>query len=148
MAPTDHRCRRRDKAYVYFGTAAAGSMDWTFWFPAHPAFCGRLIPARLASLRWARAGLPCGDRIPGYKDVNGKPKPVLVFGAGYDPAKDATGVATPDSMGRGLYIVDAETGAPGVECHALGQYSSPTCARMACSTPLPAHGVGARQQRG
>ncbi|MCP3674132.1 MAG: hypothetical protein GY829_06635, partial [Gammaproteobacteria bacterium] len=38
------------------------------------------------------------------------PKPVLVFGAGYDTNKDATGVGTADSMGRGVFIVDALTG--------------------------------------
>jgi type IV pilus assembly protein PilY1 len=35
---------------------------------------------------------------------------VLIFGAGYDTNKDGTGVATADSMGRGIFIVDAETG--------------------------------------
>ncbi len=43
---------------------------------------------------------------------NGKLINVLVFGAGYDPALDEENVATrvADSMGRGVYIVNAETG--------------------------------------
>ncbi|WP_077341237.1 pilus assembly protein [Pseudocolwellia agarivorans] len=41
----------------------------------------------------------------------GKAKPVLIFGAGYSIAKDITGPGTPDSVGRGIYMVDAESGA-------------------------------------
>ncbi|MBQ4857132.1 PilC/PilY family type IV pilus protein [Pseudoalteromonas sp. MMG007] len=36
-------------------------------------------------------------------------KPLLVFGAGYDTNKDAA-VRSEDSIGRGIYIVEAETG--------------------------------------
>ncbi|MFK7975908.1 MAG: pilus assembly protein [Halioglobus sp.] len=51
--------------------------------------------------------------IPGHADNDGKPKPVLVFGAGYDTAKDDhTSLGDDaDSMGRGIFIIDAETGA-------------------------------------
>lgn len=50
--------------------------------------------------------------IPGYNDLNGKPKPVLIFGAGYDPAKDAYSSLGTDNdiVGRGVFIADAETG--------------------------------------
>ena len=41
--------------------------------------------------------------LKGYED-----RPLLVFGAGYDTNKDNS-IST-DSKGRGLYIVDAETG--------------------------------------
>ncbi len=54
--------------------------------------------------------VPVVTRIPGYADSNGVPKPVIIFGAGYDENKDSSGAATADSMGRGLYIVDAATG--------------------------------------
>jgi type IV pilus assembly protein PilY1 len=36
---------------------------------------------------------------------------VLIFGAGYDTNKDGTGLASSDSIGRGIFIVDADTGA-------------------------------------
>ncbi len=40
------------------------------------------------------------------------PKPVVIFGGGFDAAnKDTAGPATPDSMGRAIYVVDADTGA-------------------------------------
>ncbi|MCE9685277.1 rRNA (guanine-N1)-methyltransferase [Shewanella sp. AS16] len=45
---------------------------------------------------------PVITRIPGYT------KPVLIFGGGYDLSYDATPSASPS--GRGVYIVDAETG--------------------------------------
>lgn len=48
--------------------------------------------------------------IPGYKDASGVPKPVLIFGAGYDTGKDESGVGAADQEGRGIYIVDARTG--------------------------------------
>ncbi len=35
---------------------------------------------------------------------------VLIFGAGYDTAQDSDTVRTPDTVGRGIYIVDAITG--------------------------------------
>ena len=53
-------------------------------------------------------------KIPGYSDTSGNPKPVLILGAGYDDSKDTQGVsatADAESMGRGLYILDMETGA-------------------------------------
>tara|TARA_Y100001963_G_scaffold150187_1_gene230916 strand:+ start:4995 stop:8084 length:3090 start_codon:yes stop_codon:yes gene_type:complete len=42
--------------------------------------------------------------LAGYED-----RPVLIFGAGYDTNKDSSR-RTNDSKGRGIYIVDAETG--------------------------------------
>ena len=37
-------------------------------------------------------------------------KPVLVFGAGYSTNKDGLTLASPDAVGRGIFIVDAEQG--------------------------------------
>ena len=41
---------------------------------------------------------------------NGVDKVVLIFAAGYDPAQDSASNHQPDSMGRGIYIVDALSG--------------------------------------
>jgi type IV pilus assembly protein PilY1 len=38
-------------------------------------------------------------------------KTVLIFGGGYDTAQDGAAVRAPDSVGRTVYIVDADTGA-------------------------------------
>jgi type IV pilus assembly protein PilY1 len=42
--------------------------------------------------------------------VPGQTDPVLIFGGGYDTNKDSTGVATADSMGRAIFVVNAVTG--------------------------------------
>lgn len=42
--------------------------------------------------------------------VGGVPKPVLIFGAGYDTNKDSTAIGTSDTKGRGVYMLDAESG--------------------------------------
>ena len=47
--------------------------------------------------------------VKGYVDGGGNPKPVLIFGAGYDPAEDAE-PPTANTMGRGIFILDALTG--------------------------------------
>ncbi|XQW86008.1 pilus assembly protein [Thalassotalea piscium] len=38
-------------------------------------------------------------------------KPVLIFGGGYDVNKDLSGPGSDDTLGRAIYMVDAETGA-------------------------------------
>lgn len=42
--------------------------------------------------------------------LNGAAKAVLIFGAGYDTQQDSVTFRTPDTVGRGIYIVDALTG--------------------------------------
>lgn len=44
-------------------------------------------------------------------NLDGTPKEVLIFGGGYDEGQDSAGVATSDSVGRAIYIADANTGA-------------------------------------
>ncbi|WP_279250931.1 PilC/PilY family type IV pilus protein [Candidatus Marimicrobium litorale] len=44
-------------------------------------------------------------------DGEDNPRDVLFFGGGYDPDKDSYFVNLPDSEGRAIFIVDAETGA-------------------------------------
>lgn len=43
--------------------------------------------------------------------IKGHTGPVLIFGAGYDPNQDNDPVSLADSMGRGIFVVDAKTGA-------------------------------------
>ncbi|MGE0080885.1 MAG: pilus assembly protein, partial [Thiohalomonadaceae bacterium] len=40
----------------------------------------------------------------------GEERTVLIIGGGYDPAQDANETAAPDTMGRAIYMVDAESG--------------------------------------
>ncbi|MEQ9463360.1 MAG: PilC/PilY family type IV pilus protein [Haliea sp.] len=102
-----------DKAYVYMGMRRGGNSLYALDVsnPDSPAFLWSIGPGDSGfgelGQSWSK---PVVTRIPGYKDGEGVPKPVLIFGAGYDLGKDATGIATPDVMGRGIFIVDATTG--------------------------------------
>ncbi len=102
-----------DKVYLYFGLRRGGRILYAMDIsdPDSPSLLWRLDSdsAGFAELgqTWS---VPVVTRIPGYRDANGVPRAVLIFGAGYDTNKDAQGVVTPDSMGRGLFIVDAITG--------------------------------------
>jgi type IV pilus assembly protein PilY1 len=67
--------------------------------------------------------------VKGYVDGNGDPKPVLIFGAGYDPGDDAEPPAAA-TMGRGIYILDALTG--DIVWHAKGGGSTNECKANPC----------------
>ena len=106
-----------DKAYVFFGLRRGGSMYYALDIsnPGSPSFMWKIDPTTPGFSELGQSwSIPVVTKIPGYYDtVNGRKvyKPVLIFGAGYDTNKDGTGVATADSMGRGIFIVDATTGA-------------------------------------
>jgi len=105
-----------DKAYVYLTLGRGGNAIYALDIsnPDKPAFLWMIDASKVGfeelGQSWSR---PVITRISGYRDGDGDgvPKPVLVFGAGYDTNKDGSGVATADSRGRGLYIVDAFNGA-------------------------------------
>lgn len=58
------------------------------------------------------------------------PKPVLVFGGGYDSAQDAE-PPTANSMGRGIFVVDAITGAKVFSASVSCPADSATCRKEA-----------------
>lgn len=61
---------------------------------------------------FAELGQTWSQPIHGKIKFNGTVKDVLFFGGGYDAAtEDGSTVATDDTMGRAIYIVDAKTGA-------------------------------------
>jgi len=99
-----------DHVYLYFGQRRGGSdiysMDVT----------QRYSP----KLRWVIKGgtgdfaemgqswsTPNVERL----KLGGTTKTVLIFGGGYDLGQDTVSVRTPDTVGRSVYIVDADTGA-------------------------------------
>jgi type IV pilus assembly protein PilY1 len=102
-----------DKVYLYFGLRRGGRILYAMDIsdPGSPVLLWRIDAdtAGFAELgqTWS---VPVVTRIPGYRDGDGVARPVLVFGAGYDTNKDLQGVATADTMGRGIYIVDAISG--------------------------------------
>lgn len=103
-----------DKVFLYFGLRRGGRALYALDVsnPDSPAFKWRIDENTTGFSELGQTwSIPTVARIPGYADGNGKPKPVLIFGAGYDTNKDSTGPATADSVGRGIFIVDADTGA-------------------------------------
>jgi type IV pilus assembly protein PilY1 len=115
-----------DVAYAYFGLRRGGRayLAYDITRPDDPSALWRITPdtAGFEELgqSWSR---PVVAFIPGYADDNGQPKPVLMFGAGYDVSlDDQGGPFVPENVpatyepcnpvcGRGMYVVDAETGA-------------------------------------
>lgn len=102
-----------DKAYLYLTMRRGGQFMYALDVsnPVAPAILWRVksSDSGFAELgqTWSR---PRVTLIKGYVDGAGKPKPVLVFGAGYAPAEDAE-PPTSDTMGRGIFVLDAITGA-------------------------------------
>lgn len=104
-----------DKAYVFFGLRRGGRILYGLDIsdPDDPRFLWKIDnnSPGFAELGYTWS-VPEITRIPGYADDNGVAKPVLVFGAGYDPVKDGNGLVTDttDTMGRGIFVVDAISG--------------------------------------
>lgn len=104
-----------DIAWVYFGLRRGGNAIYALDIsnPDSPAFKWKIDPATTGfgelGQTWSD---PVVARIPGHADSDGVPKPVLIFGAGYDPINDGPGLASAsvDTMGRGIYVVDADDG--------------------------------------
>lgn len=107
-----------DRMIVFFGLRRGGralyAMDVTD--PDNPTFLWRISneTAGLEELgeTWS---VPVVTAVPGYRDAtSGRVKPVLVLGGGYDKVNDdkaETASTTPDIMGRGIFVIDAVTGA-------------------------------------
>ncbi len=96
-----------DKAYLYLTMRRGGrfiyALDVTE--PTDPKFMWKVSSSDTGfselGQTWSR---------PRVTLVNGYANPVVVFGAGYDPAEDSE-PPTSGTMGRGIFVLDAATGA-------------------------------------
>jgi Tfp pilus tip-associated adhesin PilY1 len=101
------------KAYLYLALRRGGRFMYMLNVstPTDPVFMKKIsnTDADFSELgqTWSQ---PKVALVNGYNKVDGTPKPVLIFGGGYDAAAEDAEPPTADSMGRGIYIVDAETG--------------------------------------
>ncbi|UCB55671.1 MAG: hypothetical protein JSW45_03845 [Thiotrichales bacterium] len=99
-----------DHVYLYFGQRRGGSNIYSV------DVSNRNSP----QLRWVIQG-GVGDFVemgqtwstPNVErlKLGGVTKNVLIFGGGYDTGQDTAILRTPDTVGRSVYIVDADTGA-------------------------------------
>jgi type IV pilus assembly protein PilY1 len=95
-------------AYIYVTARRGGRLLYAFEVtdPTAPKFMWMKSPAD-PDARFKEMGQTWSE--PKAFKVRGWPNPVLMFGAGYDPAEDgAAPVIT--TMGRGVYVLDAVTG--------------------------------------
>jgi len=109
-----------EQAIVYFGLRRGGRAMYALDIsnPDSPSHKWQIDETSTGFSELGQTwSVPAISTIPGYtydhdsdNDTPVVPKPVLIFGAGYDPNKDSTGIGTADSMGRGIFIVDALDG--------------------------------------
>ncbi len=95
------------KAWAFFGMRRGGGSYYALNItdPDAPKFM------------WKKDSSDWGDELgqtwsePVVTKIPGRDGPVLIIGAGYLPAsKDTSGIGSADSKGRGVFIVDAESG--------------------------------------
>lgn len=100
-----------DKAWIFFGLRRGGSSYYAIdiTIPDAPRLMWHIDNtgdfSELAQ-SWSQPKV-------GYSAINmvgGVPKPVIFIGAGYSTIKDNSGVGADDLTGRGMYMIDAESG--------------------------------------
>ncbi len=98
-----------DKVYLYVGLRRGGDAYYALDItnPDNPIFMWRIDSSSVGFSELGQSwSTPIVTKIPGF---NG---PVLVISGGYDTNKDLKGVVgTADNSGRGVYIINALTGA-------------------------------------
>ncbi len=97
-----------DKVYVFFGLRRGGSALYAMNVtdPDSPTFMWRIDAATTGFSELGQSwSTPIVTTIPGHTG------PVLIFAAGYDTNKDVHEVGDDDTEGRGIFIVNAVTGA-------------------------------------
>ncbi|MBB1474287.1 pilus assembly protein [Shewanella sp. SG41-3] len=123
------------KAYLFIGMRRGGQSYYALDItnPDSPSFKWKIdsSSAGMAELgqTWAE---PIVTFIPGVPSGNtsaSTASPVLIFGAGYSPStKDSSAVGSDDTKGRGVFIVNADTGAL---VHQFGPASGTGMTKMA-----------------
>jgi type IV pilus assembly protein PilY1 len=107
-----------DKVWVFFGLRRGGSSYYALDIssPTSPSLLWHINPD--TDTQFSQLGQTWSQPKVAYSKLNmatsgesSIAKPVLIFGAGYDTLKDSIGPGGDDSIGLGIYMVDAETGA-------------------------------------
>lgn len=123
-----------EKAWLFVGMRRGGKSYYALDItnPDSPSFLWK-VDANSPGMSelgqtWSK---PVVGFIPGWPAGNtsvSAAKPVLVVGAGYSPAgKDGAGIGIDDSAGRGVFVLDAESG---TLVHAFGVTSGATSTKL------------------
>tara|TARA_R110000765_G_scaffold61699_9_gene119509 strand:+ start:4655 stop:8233 length:3579 start_codon:yes stop_codon:yes gene_type:complete len=105
-----------DKVWIFFGLRRGGTSYYALDI-SDPSAPGKLWHIDASSTGFGDLGQSWSQPKLGYSKANisgsgdsAVAAPVLFFGGGYDAGKDASGPGTPDTKGRAIYMVDAQTG--------------------------------------
>ena len=96
-----------DKVWVFFGLRRGGRAYYALDIsdPDSPVLMWSVTSA---SPGMSELGQSWSEPL--ITTVPGRDGPVMIIGGGYDLNKDADGVGTPDTMGRAVFFLDAQTG--------------------------------------
>lgn len=108
-----------DRVHLYFGLRRGGKSYYALDVTDPDAKPDGLWHIRKGDSGFSELGLTFSTPQVGHiapADAEAEPRPVLIFGGGYDSDKDSTdgssdAVGTHDDEGNALYVVNAETGA-------------------------------------
>lgn len=99
-----------EKAWLFFGMRRGGGSYYAIDItdPDAPSFMWKVDSTSPGMSELGQSwSTPVVTNIPGRSSDN----PVLIIGGGYSPAgKDGASIGTDDTKGRGVFILDAETG--------------------------------------
>lgn len=100
-----------DHAYIYAGMRRGGSSYYglNVTDPDSPSFLWQ-IEGGVTGGNFEELGQTWSTPVKTKVTIDKTMHDVLIFGGGYDTNQDDVSVRTPDSVGRAIYIVDAETG--------------------------------------
>ena len=101
-----------DKAWIFFGLRRGGDSYYGIDI-SNPDMPKLLWHINSSTTGFSELGQTWSKPKVAFSALNivsGIPKPVLIFGGGYDISKDSSGIGSNDSVGRAVYMVDAETG--------------------------------------
>lgn len=101
-----------DKAWIFIGLRRGGSSYYAIdiTVPDTPRLMWHI---NNTTPGYAELAQSWSQPKVGYSAINmqgATPKPVLFIGAGYSTIKDNAGVGADDLIGRGMYMIDAESG--------------------------------------
>jgi len=108
----DLRVAGSPKTYIYVTARRGGRLIYAFDVSdptKPPVFMWTRTNANIPELgyTWSQPKLAL---VKGHTDTSGNPIPVVIMGGGYDPAEDTDPVATADTMGRAIVVLDAING--------------------------------------
>ncbi len=93
--------------YVPFGRGARALYALDVTAPNTPKILWRITPSRSG---YANLGQTWSHPQVRKMKIGGSPRDVLIMGGGYDPVYDAPAYGGSAGMGRGVYIIDANSG--------------------------------------